>query len=182
MQAGEDHARVAGRSVVEVTAHDRAALDHQTLDGDVGTHDDPLARRRTGRSLTHDIDDTSDRAELGSERLLGVGQVRRGQLEVAVGVDDTGDHDPAGEVDGLDTGCGQRQHLLSGADGGDAPAPRQQALRERPGIVLGVDLPADVRNVVHGEEDTSIAVTPRMKHHITGGGYRDEYQLLCLHL
>ncbi len=67
-----------------------------------------------------------------------------------MGVDEAGQHDPAGEVDGLGTGRGQRQHLVGGADGDDAPAARQQALRQRPVVVLGVDPPAEEGKVAHG--------------------------------
>ena len=98
MQAGEHDAGVVGHRLVQVGAHDRPALGHQPVDGEVGAHDDPLARRRPRRRLAHDVDDAGDRSELRPERLLGIGQVRRGQLEVAVRVDETGNHHPAGEI------------------------------------------------------------------------------------
>jgi hypothetical protein len=127
VQAREDDGGVRGHGLVEVGPKQRAAFLHPALEAEVRSPDDPVSRRRLARAGAERALDVSERSVRRCEAADLVCEVRRRQLEVAVRVDEAGQHDATLEVEPVRVGRKAGVDLPGVADGNNATAPGDEA-------------------------------------------------------
>jgi hypothetical protein len=118
MDPREDDDRVIGCGCVEVPPEERSLFLDPLLQVEIGAADDPLATRLLTRALADRAADVAKVPMGRTEAPDGIGKVRRGQLEVTMGVDETREHDTTIQVDdlgarregGSDLGCAADRH------------------------------------------------------------------------